>query len=126
MASIPGKWHRKPSLWRKMRPAVRRLRSEPTLAEAALWEGLRKSRLGGVRFRRQHPIGPFIVDFCCPAARLVVEVDGPVHLEQREQDETRQAYLETRGYRVLRFSNDDVMTRTDAVLQQICDQLDRT
>ena len=67
MAAIPGKWQRPGELWRKMRPVVRRLRGEMTRAESTLWEYLRKVRLDGYRFRRQHTIGHFIVDFSCPA-----------------------------------------------------------
>jgi very-short-patch-repair endonuclease len=90
-----------------------------TPAEAMLWERLRKDRLDGYRFRRQHPIGPFITDFCCPAVRLVVEVDGPIHRLQQEQDAARRAYLEERGYQVVRFSNDEVVFSIDTVLQRI-------
>ena len=126
MATIPGKWQRPGELWRKMRPVVRRLRGEMTRAESTLWEYLRKVRLDGYRFRRQHASGHFIVDFSCPAEKLVVETDGPIHDAQQEQDAARQAYLEQRGYTVLRFSNDEVMLRSDEVLRHIRDRLDKT
>jgi very-short-patch-repair endonuclease len=75
--------------------------------------------VGGVKFRRQHAIGPFIADFYCVSARLVIEVDGPNHTRQRAADEERQAYLEGLGLAVLRFSNEDVLGRMAAVLARI-------
>jgi phosphoribosylformylglycinamidine synthase subunit PurQ / glutaminase len=119
MATFPGNWHRSGALWRKLRPDVRRLRREPTEAEALLWEQLRKNRLGGARFRRPHPIGQFIVDFCCPSRRLIVELDGPIHDAQAERDAMRQSFLQERGYQVLRIPNDDVLLRMGEVLQRI-------
>jgi very-short-patch-repair endonuclease len=104
-------------------PAVRRrakeLRWPMTSAEAALWERLRTKQLHGLKFRRQHPIDRFIVDFFCHAQRLVVEVDGDIHDEQREYDEARTQWLSQRGYRVLRFGNDKVLRDIDRVLRQI-------
>ena len=76
-----------------------------TGAELKVWIRIRGRQLDGWKFRRQHPIGPYFVDFYCPAARLVVEVDGPTHDEQAwAYDVRRQAYLEADGYRVLRIS----------------------
>ena len=95
------------------------LRGELTPAERAVWAALRGRRLGGLRFRCQHPIGPFVLDFCCPAAKLVVEVDGAVHDNQQEQDAVRTEHLEQYGYRVIRFTNDQVLSDLDTVLDAI-------
>jgi very-short-patch-repair endonuclease len=102
----------------KTRDRAKRLRREPTDAEAKLWSHLRANQLG-VKFRRQHPIGPFITDFCCPERHLVIELDGAQHLEQTAYDARRSAYLFSRGQRVLRFWDDAVLTSIDAVLEQI-------
>lgn len=88
-------------------------------AEAKLWSHLRAHRMGDVHFRNQHAIGNYIVDFCAPRRKLIIELDGSQHLEQQEYDEERTKYLEARGYRVLRFWNNDVMNNTEAVLQVI-------
>ena len=90
-----------------------------TEAERRLWSRLRNRQLNGHRFRRQVPIGPYIVDFACLAARFVVEVDGGQHFEDVAYDERRTAWLEERGYRVYRFWNGDVLARTDDVLEVI-------
>jgi very-short-patch-repair endonuclease len=73
----------------------------------------------GVKFRCQHPIGSYIVDFCCPTLRLIVELDGGQHAEQNAADQARTCFLESRGYRVLRFWNNQVMTQWDDVLEEI-------
>jgi very-short-patch-repair endonuclease len=90
-----------------------------TPAEQRLWQALQGRRLGGLRFRRQHPVGPFILDFYCPACRLVIEVDGGVHDGQVEYDEARTQQLAAHGYRVFRFRNEEVMTDLPAVLSRI-------
>ncbi len=95
------------------------LRREPTDAENALWKELRMHQLNDVHFRRQHAIGQYIVDFCSPTRKLVIEVDGGQHLEQESYDQTRTAYLEKQGYRVLRFWDHEVLKEMDAVLQAI-------
>jgi very-short-patch-repair endonuclease len=99
--------------------AARELRAQRTAAEQVLWEALRRRRLNGLRFRCQHPAGPFVLDFCCPAHKLVVEVDGGVHDSQLEQDGYRTAHLEAYGYRVLRFRNEEVLTNLALVLERI-------
>ncbi len=103
---------------------ARRLRHGPTDAETRLWWRLRGKRLG-VRFRRQHPIGGYIVDFYCPHARLVIELDGGGHAseEQRRSDERRDRELRGRGLTVLRLWNPDVVERMDAVLEAIWTQV---
>jgi len=88
-------------------------------AEAKLWKHLRAHQMGNVHFRNQHAIGNYIVDFCAPRKKLIIELDGSQHLEQQEYDEERTRYLETRGYRVLWFWNNDVMNDIDAALQVI-------
>ena len=98
---------------------ARRLRREQTDAERALWFRLRDRRLNGLKFRRQAPIGSYIVDFCCEASRLVVELDGGQHATRSQQDEKRAADLTSRGYVVLRFWNDDVLRNIDGVLGEI-------
>ena len=98
---------------------ARALRQRATEAERILWEHLRNRRLHGLKFRRQHPLGPYIVDFYCAAHRLVVEIDGPIHESQREQDVLRSEYLTMYGYRVLRFTNEEVLRDTESVLKRI-------
>lgn len=92
-------------------------RRELTSAEAKLWAILRSRRYRGVKFRRQHPIGPYVVDFACIAARLVLEVDGPSHEreEQRAFDAERTAFLERAGWRVRRLQNADVFEAGDGL-----------
>jgi very-short-patch-repair endonuclease len=88
-------------------------------AEAKLWKHLRAHQMGDVHFRNQHAIGNYIVDFCAARKKLIIELDGSQHLEQAEYDEERTKYLETRGYKVLRFWNNDVMNQLETVLQTI-------
>jgi very-short-patch-repair endonuclease len=97
--------------------AARRLRKNPTEAEKRLWSRLRGKQLGGFRFRRQSPIGPYVVDFVCPAAKLVVEVDGGQHSETADAE--RAGWLESNGYRVIRFWNNDVLENMDGVIEEI-------
>jgi very-short-patch-repair endonuclease len=105
----------------KLIEQARQMRVEPTPAEALLWARLRKRQLGGLKFRRQHIIEYFIVDFYCPQAELVIEVDGPVHDEQEEYDQEREEILQELGYQVVRFSNEDVTGEIDMVLANIYD-----
>jgi len=97
----------------------RSLRLEQTESERVLWTQLRGRRLSGSKFRRQHRIGPYFADFACPELHLVVELDGSQHLDQAKYDSTRTQYLQSQGYRVLRFWNDDVLLRMDDVLGEI-------
>jgi 5-methyltetrahydrofolate--homocysteine methyltransferase len=98
---------------------ARQLRQEQTAAEAKLWYYLRDRRLDGFKFRRQHAIGRFVVDFCCPERRLIVEVDGPAHDQQAERDQARTEALQAAGYRVIRYTNDAVDQRIDSVLADL-------
>ena len=102
------------------RKFARILRSGMTEAEQLLWYYLRRRQLANQRFRRQVPIGTYVVDFCCLEMRLVVEVDGSQHMDSKH-DQQRDAWLSAAGYRVLRFRNHDVLCRTESVLAQILD-----
>jgi very-short-patch-repair endonuclease len=98
---------------------ARSLRRRATDAERRLWAVLRDRALVGARFRRQQPIGPYVVDFCCLERKLVVEVDGSQHLDRTAADARRTGDLELAGFRVLRFWNNQVLLETDAVLEAI-------
>ena len=95
------------------------LRSNATRPEQALWYRLRRSRLAGLKFRRQHVVGPYIVDFYCPARRLAVEVDGESHVGRGEEDAERDAFLRSQGMTVLHVTNDDVLHDLNAVCEAI-------
>ncbi len=103
----------------ELEQAAWRLRQNLTPAEARLWRSLRNRQLEGLRFRCQHPVGRFILDFYCPSQKLVIEVDGGVHDEQAEYDAARTEQLEAYGYRVLRFTNEAVMADLNGVLEEI-------
>ena len=95
------------------------LRQETTPAETRLWMYLRTLRGQGVHFRRQHAIGPYVTDFCAPRHHLAIELDGSQHLDWEEYDDERTAYLRARGYRVVRFWNDQVMNDVEGVMRAI-------
>jgi very-short-patch-repair endonuclease len=101
------------------RDIVRQLRENLTEAERRIWYRLRDRRLYGLKFRRQVPIGPFIVDFASREHSLVVEIDGGQHSAFAKTDDRRTAWLERHGWRVIRFWNNDVMDNTDGVLWSI-------
>jgi very-short-patch-repair endonuclease len=108
------------------RPDIERargLRNRMTDAELRLWLRLRCEQLDGFRFRRQFPIGPYIVDFVCFKARLIVEVDGGQHATNEAQDARRTEWLASQGFRVLRFWNTGVLGETDAVVQQVANAI---
>lgn len=107
---------------------ARQLRREATNAERVLWRYLRNGKLDGHTFRRQHPLGPYIVDFVCLEQMLIVEVDGATHGEpdERARDEARTAWLKERGYRVVRCHNDDVYRNMEGVVLTILDALHAT
>ena len=96
-----------------------------TDAESRLWLHLRSRQVSGVKFRRQQPIGPFIVGFCCLEPKLVVEIDGGQHAERAHEDAVRTGYLERSGYRVLRFWNNEVLRNTEAVVEGIAEEVVR-
>lgn len=97
------------------RDRARRLRNDQTPSEMRLWDWLRGGRLDGWKWRRQAPVGPFIVDFLCLEAAMVVELDGGIHAEHADRDARRDAYLRVRGLQVLRFWNSEVEADFDGV-----------
>jgi very-short-patch-repair endonuclease len=114
----------KPPGWQvstKQRIRARSLRANSTDAKRLIWAALRAHRMKGASFRRQAPIGPYVVDFVCHAAGLVIELDGGQHFEapHMERDARRDALLAGKGFRVLRFNNHDVMTNRQGVLEAI-------
>jgi len=98
---------------------AKEMRRQMTPAEEKLWQRLRAHRLGGLKFRRQHPLGPFIADFYCAEYRLVVEIDGGIHTQQAEHDQARTEQFEAYGYRVIRFKNTEVEQDIEKVLEKI-------
>jgi very-short-patch-repair endonuclease len=95
------------------------LRNNMTPAEALLWRSLRASRAGGWKWRRQQGIGPFVLDFYCPALRLCIELDGSAHDYTYEYDNQRTDYLNAQDIRVVRFTNDQVFNSSDGVVAEI-------
>jgi very-short-patch-repair endonuclease len=103
-----------------------KLRKEPTPAESRLWVYLRNLREDGIHFRRQHAIGSYITDFCAVRNKFIIEVDGSQHLDQEEYDSERTAFLEAKGYRVLRFWNSDVMNKITDVIRVVLEELEKS
>ena len=99
---------------------AKELRGNMTAAETVLWMYLR-NKINGLKFRRQHPIGVYVADFYCHKAKLIIEIDGSIHSlsEIRQKDELRQKELEAWGYEVIRFSNEQVLTQIETVLEAI-------
>ena len=114
----------------RIHPAIRQfareLRQPQTTAESTLWNLLRNSNLK-YKFRRQHPIDFFIIDFYCAEAKLLIEIDGPSHFEKEQQDydQARTEYLEASGYKVIRFTNDDVRYNIHAVVTEIMEEVEK-
>ena len=102
---------------------VKSLRRHQTYTELKLWQQLRRKRIGARRFRRQHRLGRYIVDFVCLSTRLIVEIDGPSHDIKTGQDETRTTWLEGQGFRLLRFTNEQVLRDLDSVVETIAANL---
>lgn len=98
---------------------ARRLRSRETIAELILWEHLKGKQFHGLKFRRQHPIETFIVDFYCHQAKLVIELDGKIHLKNKDADKLRSDEIEKYGIKVLRFTNEEIITDSVKVLSEI-------
>jgi len=107
-----------------IRRRAKELRKQATPAEKILWDQLRNRRLHGLKFRRQHPLGNFIVDFYCPTHRLVVEIDGTIHQYKEAEDHARNELLEVKGYKVIRFWNNEVEENLDKVLEAIKESCD--
>jgi very-short-patch-repair endonuclease len=108
------------------RTRARQLRKNPTDAERLLWRKLRFWQVEGLKFRRQQPLGPYIVDFVCLEKRLVVEVDGGQHAENANYDTQRDDWLHDQGFVVLRFWNNDVLKNIDSVVEQVIKTLKST
>jgi very-short-patch-repair endonuclease len=98
---------------------ARKLRHDATPPEQLLWSVLRGRRLGGLKFRRQVPIGPYVADFCCQELRLIVELDGMSHDEKQNRDTTRERWLTAQGFRLVRVTNWDVKEDLEAVARFI-------
>ena len=109
------------------RKFARAQRSQMSRAEALLWQGLRNRGTGGP-FRRQMPIGPYFADFACPSCRLIVEVDGRVHSDPETQarDQSRQAFLEKEGWRILRFADQAILDAPDLAIATIKESINRS
>jgi len=113
------KWQTTAQQWNKIKHLAREMRKEPTVAENILWQELRAHKLDKLKFRRQHSIYKFIVDFYCREIKLIIEVDGEIHDFQKEDDLIRQQFLEELGYKILRFKNEDVIENIEKVLVRI-------
>ncbi|MFA7236480.1 MAG: DUF559 domain-containing protein [Phycisphaeraceae bacterium] len=111
--------HKPSPLNPRMRDTARKPRHDMTGPERALWHLLRARRLDGLKFRRQHPVGPFVADFCCEEMKLIVALDGRTHIGTGESDDQRTDILGKLGYRVVRFTNDDVIESPEAVARTI-------
>jgi len=109
-----------------LKARARAMRSNPTPAEARLWSILRGKRFEGARFTRQAIIGSYIADFAAPSANLVIEIDGDTHAGQVEYDAARTMFIERQGYRVIRFTNADVIGNIEGVCAVIADALATT
>ena len=108
----------------KQRTHARNMRKSMTDAERLLWRSLRDRRFAHCKFRRQHPIGPYITDFACIAQKLVIELDGGQHAKQQAYDARRTRYLEEYGYRVIRFWDNEVLGNIEGVLASILQALE--
>ena len=104
---------------KKLSVAARKLRKHPTKAENLLWQNLRNRQLEGFKFRRQQPVGPYILDFVNFEKRLAIEVDGGQHAVLKDKDKKRDAWLKAEGFEVMRFWNNEVFENLDGVLQVI-------
>ncbi len=102
---------------------ARELRKNMTDAERKLWNHLRNRQLGGLKFRRQHPIGKYVVDFVCFEKKIVIEVDGSQHLENRIYDAERTEWLEKQGFKVIRVWNNDVLNEIEVVLEELYEEI---
>ena len=110
-------WNAKPGIFEN----AKELRRSMTEAEEILWKHLRNSKLHGLKFRRQHPVDIFIADFYCHQKKLIIELDGNIHdiLEQKEYDEGRTFILEEKGFKILRFKNEEIINDLENVLERI-------
>ena len=113
-----------PDRYGLLRDFARQNRREMTESETALWQALRHE-FRGIKFRRQHPIGDYIADFLCLKAKLVIEVDGGYHdkPQQQQEDQWRTEFLQSKGYRVIRFTNEELNTDVKGVISRIKEEL---
>jgi very-short-patch-repair endonuclease len=113
---------------KKLKPLARTLRSNMTDAEQLIWSKIRRKQIGNLQFYRQKNIGNYIVDFYCPKAKLILEIDGGQHYESNgvRKDQTRERYLQGLGLTVMRFSNIDILKNIDGVSEKIEDYLKST
>jgi len=113
---------------RKLTVLSKQLRNNPTNAEKYMWSKIRMKQISGYQFYRQKPIGEYIVDFYCPEVRLVIEIDGEDHFHrnQLEVDKHRDEYLNTCGFKVLRFSNTDVLKNIEGVIESIKSEVEKS
>jgi len=109
---------------RHMTERARKLRKETTPAERLLWNALRNSSFAGLKFRRQHPVGFYVADFCCQQKKLIIELDGDSHDFSEQKDRARTEALNREGYQAIRFSNTDVLDNLEGVLMMIARTLD--
>lgn len=116
-------WAAPQETWRDLKPLARTMRTEMTFSERTLWKFLRNRQILGYKFRRQHVIGNFIVDFYCHELKLVIEVDGLSHEEQKSYDRDRQVYLENSGYSVIRFNNEEVVRNISGVIGELMNRI---
>lgn len=106
-------------LQNKLQTMAREFRKNPTVTEQKLWKYLRGRKIYGYKFRRQHPVLHYIVDFYCHEKKLIIEADGSIHTNQQARDQSRDVVLQQAGYTVIRFTNDQVLHQIDDVLQNI-------
>lgn len=119
----PNLWLSHPALWEKLKSLAREMRHKPTPAEKILWQRVRDRQVNNAKFRRQHAIGQFLVDYYCAEVHLAIEVDGPIHQYTAGEDAIRQEFLETMGITVLRFTNEQVIENLRTVLKEIGDRI---
>jgi very-short-patch-repair endonuclease len=100
---------------------AKNLRQDQPFAETRLWEVLRGGKLGKFKFRRQHDVEPYVVDFCCPKVKVIVELDGDAHVGRKSQDQARGGYLTRLGYEIVRFENCDIRNKENRVIERILD-----
>lgn len=106
-------------------PIRRKLRKEPTPAESRLWLYLSKGQINNLKFRRQHSIGNYVIDFYCPAKKLIIEIDGDTHAGElaQKRDKIRTNYLKSLGYTLVRYNNRDVMNNLDGVYSDLLEKV---
>jgi len=127
MATLPNPprnfYHATADQWEILKPLTREMRHAPTNAENEVWQIVRNRNINGAKFRRQYAIDKFIADFICLSHALILEIDGDIHLYTQEEDQARQAFLEALGFRVLRFTNAQVLGDLATLVRVIAETL---